>query len=265
MALLPTDRIEGISAKLVAQIPTPPCSVFYSLKQFESGPFEAFYRRAYNSRILGRCIVDPDAWKILADDGAVCYGEDPRVLSHGHDDYVMDNTWDSSGLIIPDNAYERFPLPSRGKNLTLISAQETLLCVEWLRPLNVLSASVIDGNDTVWTRIACRDRSERDIWCRGGTPGYLTPKEGVFVGFGHQTLEDGRTVAHKPFAWRLDTGTWDLQTQEVDPRAFSWKITDPTSVVERGGRYFLITAESQLPWFGPLQDLATRVYELTFS
>ena len=255
----PTTNIKGIRLERVARIPTPEAAVFYTLKELNDGTFEAFYRQRYDTQVIGRCLIDPTTWNIIEDHGAVCPGEDPRSLTHQGIDYLVDNSWGSSSLIIPEDDYRVCRLPSKGKNLTLISHGRELLCIEWLRPLSILS-TIASPYPENWKRLG-RERANDDYTLRGGTPGYGTPKEGVYVGFGHRTIASLENVTHTPFAWRLDCAQWELLVEDVAGK-FERPITDPTCVIQHDGRLFLVTAESHLPWFGRVQEFFTCVDEI---
>lgn len=263
MTVLPIDRIDKVSASLVARVPTPEGAIFFCLSEGLDGSFEAFYRKQYNEQTLARCTIDPKSWTISRDAGAVCPGEDPRTFAHRGVRYVVDNSWGQSSLIVPDEDFRSCRLPSKGKNLTLIPHGDALLCIEWLRPLTVLTTSESPYPET-WHRLKRKASDERDTSLRGGTPGYRTPTEGIYIGFGHRTVQDASGVTHEPFAWRLDTVSWSLSTAAVDA-TFERRITDPTCVIQHEGKFFLVTPESHHPWFGGMQEFYTCVYQLHFD
>ncbi|GAQ89841.1 Serine/Threonine protein kinases [Klebsormidium nitens] len=223
-----------------ARVPTPPGTIFYILRSDATGMFDSFYRLRYDQRILGRCLIDPRGWTIVHDFGQTCPGEDPRCISHKGTDYLLDNTWGSSSLIVPADNFRPCKLPSKGKNLSLISHGDELLCIEWLRPLTVLSTTESPYPDT-WRRVRARKESP-DYSLRGGTPGYKTPVDDrVYVGFGHRTTAGPKgEVKHNPFVWRLDVKSWQMSFAEVEAQ-LERAITDPTCVVQHDGRFYLQT------------------------
>lgn len=258
--MLPFESINNIHLARVARIETPPAAIFYTLIKQGDGKFDAFYRCRYDEQVLGRCIIDPKTWTIIQDSGPVCAGEDPRSFSHRGVDYVVDNSLGGGSLIVPNEGYKRCKLPSKGKNLSLISCGSTLLCIEWLKPLSVLSTTESPYPET-WKRIK-QGRADPDYSFRGGTPGYETPAPGVFIGFGHRTIIENGVVQHTPFAWRLaaEPGV-SVSTAPVEGN-FDRAITDPTCVIDHDGRLFLVTAESHGPWFGDMQEFFTCIYEI---
>jgi hypothetical protein len=86
----------------------------------------------------------------------------------------------------------------------------------------------------------------------------------VHAGFGHQTIDRNGVLTHLPFFWKLDRSNWrwHLETALVE-LPDQWPICDPTCILERHGRWFLITAQSPLPWFVE-QPLRTVVYEFSW-
>jgi hypothetical protein len=267
--ILPFNDIQGIRLDPVARVKTPDGAIFYTLVQHEGvgdpPTFEAFYRHRYDGRVLGKCIIDPDTWAITHDSGPVCPGEDPRSFSHRGTDYLIDNSWGASCLIVPKDDFKRCLLPSKGKNLLLVSHGDSLLCIEWLEPLNVLETTETPYPDT-WRRIK-KGREASDFSFRGGTPGYTTTAKGVYIGFGHRTTLVNGVVAHTPFAWRLlvdDENGPSIQITPVKGR-FDRVITDPTCVISHRGRFFLVTAESHMPWFGGMHEFFTCIYEIQFQ
>ena len=195
---------------------------------------------------------------MLRDDGAVAVGEDPRCFRFAGRSYVTDNTWGASALLDEWNGYAREELPSDGKNYTLVPLEEEgrLLCIEWLSPLTVWERGAAPGG---WRLLWAAD-GPGDAGLRGGTPGYPCGG-GRFYGFGHRTIGAGWDVRHVPFAWTLDV-SGEAPALETRPLGGSRAaIVDPTCVVERDGRRYLITAESDRPWFVP-QRYRTNVYEL---
>jgi hypothetical protein len=259
--MLPTDCIDHIKLTRVARIKTPPGAIFYTLRTTENGLFDAFYRLQYNQQMLGRCKIDPTDWSIVQDMGKTCIGEDPRCLSHRGIDYVIDNSWGNSSLIVPADDFRRCKLPSKGKNLSLIAHGDQLLCIDWLFPLTVLSSTESPYPES-WTTLK-RKRSPVDYELRGGTPGYKTSVDNVYVGFGHRTTTTSASVRHTPFVWRLDVDNWQVTFAEVDIH-LERAITDPTCIIRHNGKFYLVTAESHLPWFG-VQEFFTCIYELQFS
>lgn len=260
--MLPTDSIGGIKLTRVARIATPPGAVFYTLRKAENGLFDTFYRLRYNQQLLGRCEIDPTDWSIVRDSGKTCIGEDPRCFTHRGVDYVIDNSWGSSGLIAPAMDFRRCQLPSKGKNLSLISHGEQMLCIEWLKPLTVLSSEDAPFPET-WQAVK-RARDSADYELRGGTPGYKTNRTNVYVGFGHRTISTTASVRHIPFVWRLDVERCQITFAQVDIHC-ERSITDPTCIVQHGERFYLVTAESHRPWFGEIQEFFNCVYEIQFG
>lgn len=93
--------------------------------------------------------------------------------------------------------------------------------------------------------------------------GYPCTEEGVYFGFGHKTTQDGSVTRHVPFLWILDTDGWTVTTKDLDAPCFAHALVDPTSVVMHAGKTFLITAESEMPWFQP-QEYHTCIYRMSF-
>ena len=245
--------------RFVKTIPTPGSSVFYSLRSEEHLPiYTAHYRLAYDARLIGRCFLIAN-FDMLLDTGAVAVGEDPRCFRFGQRSYIVDNTWGASALLDEWAGYARELLPSDGKNYTLVPLKDEgrLLCIEWLSPLTVWERGLEPGS---W-RLLCGGAGSGDAGLRGGTPGYPLG-DGRYYGFGQETLGAGWEVRHVPFSWTLALTGDAPALQTTSLPGFGLAITDPTCVVERGGSRYLITAESDRPWFVP-QHYRTNVYEIT--
>lgn len=259
-----SKNLKDITLKHVARIPTSENSVFYALKHAStiSNVREAFYRSQYDKRLLGRCFISLDQWSIIRDDGPIAIGEDPRVFEHDGVEMILDNTWGDSRLLLPNDRFKILQLPTNGKNLTLISHGSTTYCIEWFKPLRVHSCDDLEGGS--WETKLARTQGQ-NLEYRGGTPGYATRDKSVYFGMGHRTIESAGLTTHCPFFWLLNVKNWNLTVADYgDEGIFSNNIVDPTCIVQHNDRYYLLTAESQRPWFGATQDFATNVYEISF-
>jgi hypothetical protein len=254
--------LSDLTVQYEMSLAAAPQSIFYSMRKMEGmNVLESYYRLRYDWRALGRCYVSPDTWRVIKwSDGPVTVGEDPRMFHHGGKTYVLDNSWAASALMCPDEGFRRIGLPSNGKNYTLISHGSSVLCVEWFRPLRVHECTDLEKGE--WKLKIMRD-SDSDISFRGGTVGYLCKEAGIYFGFGHKT-DIGESVRHVPYLWILDANKWTITTKIIDAPCFANAIVDPTSLVMHDGKLFMVTAESQLPWFQP-QDYHTRIYSVTLG
>jgi hypothetical protein len=267
---VPESALDNVRLRFVSTIPTAKKSIFYSLKpepNEATGLYEAYYRTRFDSMSIGKCHIAPRFWRIVFDEGHVASGDDPRFVSHGENSFVQDNTWGNSRLLDVDDHYKAYRLPSDGKNLTIVPAGNPLYCLEWMKPLRVmmLPDPITKGYDGAWVRKISRSDGV-DLSFRGGTPGYETTEKGIFLGMGHKTSEIRGRVVHRSFFWRLDTRRWKLTTHDLDVDGlFTNAIVDPTSVLQYDGRFYVITAESQNPWFTEMQDYVTNIYEIHFA
>ena len=96
---------------------------------------------------------------------------------------------------------------------------------------------------------------------RVGTPGYPLSKNKYF-GFGHRTYFVNSKCIHDIFLWIVSFEKKpQISIYDCKQPPNSKNICDPTSVVNIDEELYLITAESDHPWFRD-QDYLTNVYKI---
>lgn len=264
MPILPIDDIESVDLVFEKRIKTKKNSIFYSLIPTEDG-FLGIYRDHFFSNQLNAVLLDKRL-KIVQDFELSTIGEDPRTFKHGPSYYVTDNTYCENKIYTlinkktpilklqygPKNKDSNFP---KGKNPTYISSENALYLISWFYPLELYRFNktlskvekIYQGND------------RHDNRFRGGTPGYATQTKGEFVGFGHYTVEEDGILKHQPFLWKFNLRTKTVETKVLHDLGST--IFDPVCIIQMDGDFYLISAESEHPWFVE-QDYMTRIWKI---
>jgi hypothetical protein len=238
------------------EIKLPDNGIFLSVLPDE----RAYYRKDHQLIGLSRGRLTED-WELVTDSGWEKPGwEDPRVFHWNGRDYLANNLLD--GVAICDlQTGQETPVGLKGKNFSFLPGDD-LTFIRWFSPLEIHQLDAGTTRPLIKRRWPDFRMSLPDSW-RGGTPGTRI-EDGLYAGFGHRTLDLASGLRHDPFVWRLDLRgrrcRLDARVVELPDR---WALCDPTCVLERGGRTYLITAQSPLAWFSE-QPLRTAVYEFSW-
>ena len=243
----------------IKRINTTKNSIFYSLIQ-NNNEIIAFGRRHYgNERVIKKITLD-NKFNIIEDNNIFFKGEDPRCFEYKGKIYVLDNYLNDMYLIDYDNI-EYIKINITGKNISFINHNDNLYFIHYIKPFELYSFNIETGNIT---KIKVDDdRESYNYEYRGGTPGYkLNDKE--YYGFGHRTYIKNKILKHEIFKWVVtfrNIGLPKITIFEVEQPCNSLNICDPTSVITIDNKKYLITAETNKPWFIE-QDYKTNVYEI---
>lgn len=243
----------------VKRILTPNNSIFFSLIR-HNDEIIAFGRRHYmNGRFIQKVTLD-EQFKIIQDDNIQFVGEDPRCFEHNNKIYVLDNYFNDLHLIDYESS-TRVKINILGKNLSFVSHDNVLYFIHYIKPFELYQIDPATGHVT---RIEVDDdKQSYNYEYRGGTPGYKLD-DSTYYGFGHRTYSKDSIMKHDIFKWVLHFEPDKLPRIShfnVQQPEHSRNICDPTSVINVGGKSYLITAESDRPWFCE-QDYITNVYEI---
>lgn len=246
-----------MSFRFVKEIQLPGNGIF--LSALPDG--RAYHRKDHISIAIRRGRLTED-WEFIPDEDWERPGwEDPRVFVSGGHRYCANNLLNGCGIRNLDTG-EEISLNLPGKNFTYLPG-EPLSFISWFNPLEIHTLDSGRPRKSVSRRLKTPRMPLADSW-RGGTPGVLL-EPGVYAGFGHRTTTDSGVLTHHPFVWRLLTNRWRYKLEsglvELPDR---WRICDPTCILERGGKWFLITAQSPLAWLVE-QPLRTVVYEFDWQ
>jgi hypothetical protein len=249
-----------IEFNFIKRIETEEESIFYSLAEYKGEIIGVARKSAlqyYMQSKIKHVKFDND-FTIIKDNILMYTGEDPRSFLHDDKLYVLDNTYNAMNLIEYDTG-KRIPIGISGKNISFISHNNTLYFIHYLKPftlfeydLDFQSLRRVEVND---------DGNTYNYEYRGGTSGYSCGKD-TYYGFGHRTYYKDSTLIHDIFKWVVLFGERpSIQIIEVKQPVNSKNICDPTSVVYKDCKRYLITAESDTHWFEK-QDFVTNVYEI---
>jgi hypothetical protein len=107
------------------------------------------------------------------------------------------------------------------------------------------------------------DKNNYNYEYRGGTPGYKL-NDNEYYGFGRRTYIQDSILKHDIFKWIVSFDNDKLPRisyYDIEQPYNSKNICDPTSIIEINNKKYLITAETDKPWFSE-QDYITNVYEI---
>lgn len=260
MPSLPSSEIDQIELRHWGRLETKKDSIFYQLIPTSTG-FLAFYRSHFAGHELKSAIYDK-VLNFVQNLDFTLEGEDPRAFQHRGDWYITDNFWGRNKISCLEDfstVYDRKAAHHQdGKNPSYISHEGGLYFVKWFYPLELYQFN----EDLSDVHLYFSDsRMVKDGAYRGGTAGFATTEDGVFVGFGHYTLEKPN-LRHYPFIWKLNMRTFELQTRVLKFERMS-NIFDPVTIIFTNGKYFLVTAESEKGWFCK-QDYITNIWEIVY-
>lgn len=263
-----------IEYQFVKQLNTTNNSIFYSIINYEDQVI-GFGRKHFSQSGIKTIIMDMSFNIIEDNDKTILSGEDPRCFVHKNILYIQDNTFSNMKLIKYNNdTVSRIgPIRRQGKNITFISHNENLYYIHWMKPFIMYKLDTDTMTDIQITplRNSIHTSNEANNEYRGGTPGYKL-SENEYFGFGHRTynsrIEKEPTVIHDIFYWKLtfhdnDNDIPSFQTLDIPQPPNSLNICDPTSVIMLNNKMYLITAESNLPWFSENGNkFVNNVYEI---
>lgn len=204
------------------------------------------------------------------------HGTDPRVVSDGKVAFIfhlMRRDGETERAFyrvrkLPEDIYfDVKPIPGHplGKNWQPFLKDGKLFAIYGFDPLTVLEIRETGDVEIVHqakTQLDIAPPHEPFTLFRGGTNGVLE-EDGCFYGFGHSTL---RSYRHDTFMWRLaPDGALDIRLSNatLGLQDAGYGITDPTSLFEHDGTYFLGLAMSERDWFyeQKFADLLLRLPE----
>lgn len=248
--------------EFVKRLDTTKGSIFYSLIKFKDSVL-AVGRQNYAEHQLKFMCLDDDLNVLSDSEKLILDGEDPRCFYHQGDLYIQDNYWNDVHLI-NFKKNKTIKVDIWGKNFSFISHKNTLYFIHMMCPFRLYEFCEETGEIFP---IPVRTQSNyANYEYRGGTPGYHL-YDNIYYGFGHRTYYDKNNVLkHDIFYWDIDFSGKkpSLVICSVRQPPGSLNICDPTSVITINGRQYLVTAESQLPWFTD-QDYITNVYEINWE
>ena len=246
----------------IKRINTTKSSIFYSLLVYES-QLIGFGRQHYTNRTIKPIKLTND-FEITEDTEVTLFrGEDPRCVEHKSRLYILDNYLNDMYLIDYETG-EYIKIDIAGKNISFISHADCLYFIHYIKPFELYS---FDIKTRAIVKIETEDDNNAyNYEYRGGTPGYILNENGEYYGLGHRTyitLPDNITK-HDIFKWIVTfrpEGKPSIQIVEVEQPANSQNICDPTSIIHINDKRYVITAESETPWFCD-QDYITNIYEI---
>ena len=243
----------------IKRIDTIKNSIFYSLIKFNN-EIIAFGRRHYASERVIKKIALNKNFDVIEDNNITFKGEDPRCFEYNNKLYILDNYCNDMFLIdYETNKYTRINIS--GKNISFVNHKNNLYFIHYIKPFCLYTFDIDTGNIT---KIAVDDDNKTyNYEYRGGTPGYKI-NDNEYYGFGHRTYMSNGVLIHDIFKWIIyfeDNKLPRISHIDIEQPSNSKNICDPTSVIELNGKKYLVTAETDKPWFVE-QDYITNVYEI---
>ena len=246
----------------VKRIKTSINSIFYSVIEYK-GDILGFGRRHYGPEDTVIKVVKMNkTFDIIDDNVMLLRGEDPRCFIYRDKLYVLNNLCNRMTLIDYENK-SSIRIPANGKNVTFIPYGNKLYYIHYMKPLKLFELNMDEG---FIRHVEVLDDSEKtdgeEPLYRGGTPGYKL-NEDEFYGYGHKTYKVCNTLKHDIYKWVINFKEEKpvITIEDLEQPINSKNICDPTSVIEIDGKKYLVTAESDKPWFCT-QDYVTNVYEI---
>lgn len=243
----------------IKRIDTIKNSIFYSLIKFNN-EIIAFGRRHYASERVIKKIALNKNFDVIEDNNITFKGEDPRCFEYKNKIYILDNYLNDMFLIdYETNKYTRINIS--GKNISFVNHKNNLYFIHYIKPFCLYTFDIDTGNIT---KIAVDDDNKTyNYEYRGGTPGYKI-NDNEYYGFGHRTYMCNNILKHDIFKWIIyfeDNKLPRISHIDIEQPSNSKNICDPTSVIELNGKKYLVTAETDKPWFVE-QDYITNIYEI---
>jgi hypothetical protein len=243
----------------IKRIDTTKNSIFYSLIK-KNDEIIAFGRQHYQYRVVKKITLNKN-FDIIEDNGTILRGEDPRCFEFNDKIYVLDNYYNDMHLIDYDiNKYIKINIS--GKNISFINHKNILYFIHYIKPFNLYTFDIKNGN--IIKIEVDDDKCNHNYEYRGGTPGYKL-NDNEYYGFGHRTYNQDDVVKHDIFKWVIyfdDNRLPRIMHFDIEQPYNSKNICDPTSIIEIDNDKYLITAETDFPWFRE-QEYVTNVYKIT--
>jgi len=246
----------NIKFEFVKRITTKSLSIFYSAIHYKD-EILGFARNHYGAERKILPVKFNRDFDIIEEQE--CFrGEDPRCFIHNDNLYVQDNYFNNMFLY----DYERkiyTNIAIDGKNLSYVSHNGKLYFIHYMKPF-VLYEHNLDTNSITHIETV---GGETNYEYRGGTPGYKIGNTDRYFGFGHRTYWKNGLFLHDPFLWIIsfEKEIPQLVIHDLEKPANAQSIMDPTSVIMVDNKYYMLTAETVLPWFSD-QDYITNLYEI---
>lgn len=243
----------------IKKINTTENSIFYSLIQYEN-QILGFGRKHYKDNRIIKKVIFNDNFDIIEDRNIFFRGEDPRCFIYKNKLYILDNFLSDMYLIdYKEKKYIKIDIS--GKNISFIPHKNKLYFIHHIKPFELYH---FDIETRKISKINIKDdKNTYNYEYRGGTPGYKM-SENEYYGFGHRTYKKNNILKHDIFKWIVNFELDEfprIYILNIDRPKNSGNICDPTSVIEIKDKKYLITAESDEPWFHD-QDYLTNVYEI---
>ena len=149
-----------------------------------------------------------------------------------------------------------------GKNISFINHNNILYFIHFMKPFQLYTFD-INTNVGKITKVDVDDKTISNHEYRGGTPGYKL-NDNEYYGFGHRTYHKNGVLKHDIFKWIVHFENNKLprfSIIDIEQPENSRNICDPTSVIIVNNKTYLITAETDKPWFCE-QKYTTNVYEI---
>ncbi len=243
----------------IKRINTTKNSIFYSLIK-TNNQIIGFGRRHYgNERIIKKIKLNEN-FDIIEDNNITFKGEDPRCFEYNDNIYVLDNYYNDMYLI-NHNTMKFIKIKISGKNISFINHNNKLYFIHYIKPFALYTFDVENGN--ILQIEVNDDKKNYNYEYRGGTPGYKL-NENEYYGFGHRTYIKDNILKHDVFKWIVyfeNNKLPKIVHFDIDQPQNSKHICDPTCVIDINNKKYLITAETDNPWFCE-QDYITNVYEI---
>jgi len=247
----------------VKRLNTVEDSIFYSIINYKN-EILGFGRRNWNMNdvVINTIKLNKD-FDILDADFKLFRGEDPRCFIHDKMLYVFNNLCNRMTLTNYDKEIT-YKIPLGGKNLSFISRGDKIYIIHYIKPFHLYCMDMKLGT---FSKVDVMDDNKYDNLeeplYRGGTPGYKINDDEYF-GYGHKTYKDENDILkHDIFKWvvKFQYTKPLILIENIEQPMYSKNICDPTSVIEIDNVNYLITAETDKPWFVK-QDYVTNVYRI---
>ena len=244
----------------VVDIALPRQAVFCSCVSDRHGYICYYRQNAHLGDRIARAIYLDNNFNIRAHGNETITAEDPRVFKWGDHLVIFDNFLNDMHLVWEDNRRLRVPL--NGKNLSPMPTSESEIAFfDIQEALRHQCALKNNGLRCESPRRLRQKNVPKHCSPRGGTAAMAFGE--IIWGIGHCTHPSARgTLSHSIISWALSDGaiTYDLHR----PPFRASNIIDATSVVNKSGKLYLITAESTHAWFAPWDNqlYSSRVYRL---
>lgn len=245
--------------KFVKRIKTMENTIFYSI--FKKENVVVSFARLWDGYKPNRQIINVHFDK---DFNILCYGrsivgEDPRIFEHNNEIYVVDNYLDDVHLFCLNNN-NRIKINLKGKNFSFISHNNDLYFIYTMKPF-VLYRLDLSNHELFNVDVDNNNSDNTDLRYRGSTPGYKN-NDNSYYGLGHKTYFNDNILFHDIFKWVVDFNGIkpSILITDILKDTKMCNICDPTSIINVDSKKYLITAETNKPWFEK-QDYITNLYE----